>query len=74
MSQVGIDLDVAKQDALYAAVEFGEDSTDPNKKNWMFGSTIAIKGFAPRIDTEYNTVTGYSKEWGELLKIWPSSN
>ncbi len=56
------------------AVEFGEDSTDPNKKNWMFGPTIAIKGFAPRIDTEYNTVIGYSKEWGELLKIWHSSN
>lgn len=61
-------------DDVPEAVEFGEDSTDPNKKNWMFGPTIAIKGFEPRIDTEYNTVTGYSKKWGELLKIWHSSN
>ena len=64
---------------LPEAVEFGDGATDPNKKNWVFGPTIAIKAYGTddkagsRIDTDYNAVTGYSSKWGELLKAWHSN-
>ncbi len=61
-------------------VEFGESATDPNKKTWVFGPTVAIKAMGDedneggKINTDYAEVTGFSSKWGDLLKIWNSAN